>query len=75
RPAVARVSPATYAAASLSGEHVTVVGDRGELTLPVEQVPGMVDDVVWVPTASFGTSVLERLASPGSRVRLKGASL
>ncbi len=53
----------------------TVVGDRGELTLPVEQVPGMVDDVVWVPTASFGTSVLERLASPGSRVRLKGASL
>ena len=75
RPAVARLSPATYAAASLSGEHVTVVGDRGELTLPVEQVPGMVDDVVWVPTASFGTSVLERLASPGSRVRLKGASL
>ncbi|MEN8705313.1 MAG: molybdopterin-dependent oxidoreductase, partial [Nocardioides marinisabuli] len=75
RPAVARLSPATYAAASLSGGSVTVVGDRGELTLPVEQVPGMVDDVVWVPSASFGTSVLERLASPGSRVSLKGASL
>ncbi|ANH37225.1 NADH-quinone oxidoreductase chain 3 [Nocardioides dokdonensis FR1436] len=75
RPAVARLSPATYAAQALAGDAVTVVGDRGELTLPVEQVDGMVDDVVWVPTASFGTSVLERLASPGSRVRVKGASL
>jgi len=81
RPAVARVSPATYAALSGSGagldgdppQAVVVTGDRGSLTLPVEVVRSMVDDVVWVPTRSTGRGVWADLASPGSRVRLAPA--
>jgi NADH-quinone oxidoreductase subunit G len=75
RPPVARINPAAYAA--LFGMHegaaaVTLTGDRGSVTLPVE-VADLPDDVVWVPANSFGRGVLADLASPGSSVTLKGA--
>jgi len=68
RPAVARVSAATHAR---FGDLVTITGDRGSVTLPAE-VADLDDDVVWVPANSFGTGVLDGLASPGSRVTVKG---
>ncbi|MBZ5735661.1 NADH-quinone oxidoreductase subunit G [Nocardioides sp. TRM66260-LWL] len=71
RPAVVRVSPTVLAAL---GEHVELTGDRGSTTLPAEAEPGLPDDVVWVPTRSSGRGVWADLASPGSRVTLKGAS-
>ena len=49
---------------------VTVTGDRGTVTLPVE-VADLPDDVVWVPARSFGRGVLAELASPGSPVTVK----
>jgi NADH-quinone oxidoreductase subunit G len=52
---------------------VTITGDRGEWTLPAE-VADLPDDVVWVPSNSTGNGVLADLASPGSRVTVKGAS-
>ncbi|MEZ5094136.1 NADH-quinone oxidoreductase subunit G [Nocardioides sp.] len=70
RPAVARLSAAT--AADL-GDRVTITGDRGSMTLPVEVADDMVDGVVWVPANSVGDGVLADLASPGSRVTVKGA--
>ena len=69
RPAVARVSESTYA--SLGAETVTVTGDRGSITLPVEAAD-LPDDTVWVPANSNG-NVLASLASPGSAVTVKGA--
>jgi NADH-quinone oxidoreductase subunit G len=69
RPAVARVSQAVYDAC---GELVTITGDRGEWTLPAE-VADVPDGVVWVPSNSSGNGVLADLASPGSRVTVKGA--
>ncbi len=69
RPAVARVSESTYAA--LGAEAVTVTGDRGSITLPVEAAD-LPDDTVWVPANSNG-NVLASLASPGSAVTVKGA--
>jgi NADH-quinone oxidoreductase subunit G len=71
RTPVARVSPGTYEALG-SPARVTVTGDRGGLTLPVEPTP-MPDDVVWVPQKSVGAGVLAGLAAPGSRVSVKGA--
>jgi NADH-quinone oxidoreductase subunit G len=69
RAPVARVSRATYA---VVGPMVTLTGDRGSVTLPA--VPADLDDgVVWVPANSFGNGVLADLASPGSRVTVKGA--
>jgi NADH-quinone oxidoreductase subunit G len=74
RRPVARVSPATYASLHESvRDGGVLVGDRGELSLPVERVDGMVDGVVWVPANSVGAGVLADLASPGSTVTLKGA--
>ena len=74
RPAVARVNPATYAALGLvEGAAVTVTGDRGSVTMPVEVVDDMTDGTVWVPASSTGTGVLAGLASPGTRVTVKGA--
>jgi NADH-quinone oxidoreductase subunit G len=69
RPAVARVSQSVYDAC---GELVTITGDRGEWTLPAE-VADLPDGVVWVPSNSTGNGVLADLASPGSRVTVKGA--
>jgi NADH-quinone oxidoreductase subunit G len=70
RNAVARVSPTVFAAC---GDTVTITGDRGEWTLPAE-VADLPDDVVWVPANNAGNGVLADLASPGSRVTVKGAS-
>ncbi|MCM0621755.1 NADH-quinone oxidoreductase subunit G [Nocardioides bruguierae] len=74
RPAVVRLSPATAAQVGVAdGASAVVTGDRGSLTLPVEVEASMVDGTAWVPTNSYGTAVLARLASPGSRVSVKGA--
>ena len=75
RAAVARVNPAAYDAlfGILSeGSSLTLTGDRGSVTLPVE-VADLPDGVVWVPANSFGRGVLADLASPGSSVTIKGA--
>ena len=52
---------------------MTVTGDRGSVTLPVEATTDLVDGTVWVPANSTGSGVLADLASPGSGVRVKGA--
>ena len=79
RRAVARLSRTSYDAVfgMLDGgagqqwqPEVTLTGDRGSVTLPVE-VADLPDDVVWVPTRSFGRGVLADLASPGSPVAVK----
>jgi NADH-quinone oxidoreductase subunit G len=70
RTPVCRVSPGVAAAL---GEMVTLTGDRGSVTLPVEVADDLSDDTVWVPANSTGNGVLADLASPGSGVRLKGA--
>ncbi|MDX6371858.1 MAG: NADH-quinone oxidoreductase subunit, partial [Nocardioidaceae bacterium] len=69
RNAVARVSQSVFDAC---GPTVTVTGDRGEWTLPAE-VADVPDGVVWVPANNAGNGVLADLASPGSRVTVKGA--
>jgi NADH-quinone oxidoreductase subunit G len=74
RAVVARVSPATAAAAGVSdGDKVTVATDAGSVTLPLEVVP-MSDGVVWLPTNSAGSAVRADLAAGhGSRVTLRRA--
>ena len=69
RNAVAKVGQSVHDAC---GELVTITGDRGEWTLPAE-VADVPDGVVWVPSNSSGNGVLADLASPGSRVTVKGA--
>jgi NADH-quinone oxidoreductase subunit G len=69
RTPICRVSPS---AASALGEMVTVQGDRGSITLPVEVAHDLPDDVAWLPANSTGNGVLADLASPGSGVHLKG---
>jgi NADH-quinone oxidoreductase subunit G len=69
RAPVARLSRAAY---DTLGPTVTLTGDRGSVTLPA-QPADLDDDVVWVPANSFGNGVLADLASPGSRVTVKGA--
>jgi NADH-quinone oxidoreductase subunit G len=70
RRPVARLSAATAGAAQLGGS-VTLSSDRGSMTFPVEIVPGMVDDVVWVPTRAPGHGLFERLAlTAGDVVRI-----
>ena len=80
RTPVARLNQATYE--SVFGmletqpgaeQLATITGDRGSVTLPVV-VADLPDEVVWVPTRSFGRGVLAELASPGSPVTVKGAS-
>jgi NADH-quinone oxidoreductase subunit G len=66
---VVKVSAATYDA---HGAAITLTGDRGQVTLPAE-IADLADDVVWLPANSEGRGVLADLASPGSRVTLKGA--
>jgi len=68
RPPVAKVSRAVFDAC---GPTVTVTGDRGSVTLPAE-VADLPDGVVWLPANSAGRGVLADLASPGSRVTVKG---
>ncbi|KQY56907.1 MULTISPECIES: NADH-quinone oxidoreductase subunit G [unclassified Nocardioides] len=69
RPAVARVPHATYDVLA-GATHVTLAGDRGEVTLPVEAAD-LPDDTVWVPANNDGNGVLADLASPGSAVTVK----
>jgi NADH-quinone oxidoreductase subunit G len=73
RTPVCRVSPTAYDAVLHGGTMVTLTGDRGSITLPVEVADDMADGTVWVPANSTGNGVLADLASPGSGVRLKGA--
>ena len=69
RMAVARLPRSMYDAV---GPVVTVTGDRGSMTLPVE-VADLPDGVVWVPANSAGNGVLADLGAPGSPVTVKGA--
>ncbi len=55
----------------LKGNTVTLTGDRGSVTLPIE-VADVAAGTVWVPANSFGNGVLADLASPGSSVSVKG---
>ena len=71
RAAVARVSATMYDAL---GPAVTVTGDRGSMTLPAEIAEDLVDGVVWVPANSSGRGVLSDVASPGTRVTVKGGT-
>ncbi len=71
RPVVARVSRLVHDAV---GPTITVTGDRGSVTLPAEVADDIVDGVVWLPTRSFGNGVLADVASPGSRVTVKGGT-
>jgi NADH-quinone oxidoreductase subunit G len=68
---VARLSPATAAAAGvLDGALLTVATDAGSITLPAV-VTDMADHVVWLPTASAGSQVRDALrAVPGDLVRV-----
>jgi NADH-quinone oxidoreductase subunit G len=84
RPVVARVSPATAAAAGLAdGDKVTVASEAGSVTVPVA-VTEMADGVVWLPTnggsggphpgenVSAGSAVrADLVAGHGSRVTLR----
>ncbi len=72
RTPVCRLSPT---AAAAIGAMVTLEGDRGSVTLPVEVADDLADDIAWVPANSTGRGVLADLASPGSGVHLKGGAL
>ncbi|MDP3893940.1 NADH-quinone oxidoreductase subunit G [Nocardioides sp.] len=70
RRPVARIPQATHDMLKGSAE-VTLTGDRGSVTLPVE-VADLPEGVVWVPANSFGKGVLADLSSPGGMVSVKG---
>ncbi|MFT4263641.1 MAG: NADH-quinone oxidoreductase subunit NuoG [Nocardioides sp.] len=74
--ATARTATAKLSAANAAtfGPTVTITGDRGEITLPVE-IADLADDVAWVPANSFGRGVLADLASPGSTVQVDAAEV
>lgn len=55
-------------------DEVVLDGNRGQVTLPVEAVDDLVGGTVWVPTKSFGHGVYADLASPGSKVAVKGVT-
>lgn len=68
-PARIRVSPRTAAGLGLDAT-ATLTNDEFALSLPVEVVADMVDDVVWAP-ANSGAHLTEVLhAAPGARVQL-----
>ncbi|GEP38629.1 NADH-quinone oxidoreductase [Nocardioides psychrotolerans] len=71
RPTVARVGRTVFDAI---GPTITVTGDRGSVTLPAVVADDIVDGVVWLPANSFGNGVLADVASPGSRVTVKGGT-
>jgi NADH-quinone oxidoreductase subunit G len=74
RPVVARMSAATAAEAGVAdGDKVTVVTERGSVTVPAEIVP-MADEAVWLPAAGLpGGSTLraELGAGHGATVTLR----
>jgi NADH-quinone oxidoreductase subunit G len=71
RPALARASEATASRLGLAdGEPVTIASAHGSLTLPLA-VTEMVDDVVWLPMNSAGSTVNATLrVGPGAPVRI-----
>jgi len=73
RRAVARVTQETFEMLKKVAE-VTLTGDRGSVTLPLE-VADLPEGVVWVPANSFGNGVHADLSSPGGMVSVKGAHL
>jgi NADH-quinone oxidoreductase subunit G len=55
--AVARLSASSAGSLGVAeGDHVTVTGPAGSVTLPAVVTEGMVDGVVWLPTNSRSTS-------------------
>ncbi|WP_203337228.1 NADH-quinone oxidoreductase subunit G [Nocardioides limicola] len=70
RRPVARINAETHQLLKRSPE-VTLTGDRGQVTLPVE-VADLPEGVVWVPANSFGRGVLAGLSSPDGMVSVKG---
>ena len=71
KPSIARVSPATAAAAGLTGaDVVNVTTPRGSFTLPLEVADDMVDGTIWVPTNSPGISLGEYAVLAGDTVAL-----
>ncbi|MCB0908655.1 MAG: molybdopterin-dependent oxidoreductase, partial [Nocardioidaceae bacterium] len=75
RRPVAVIGPDVYDSLGLEdGGEITVTGDRGAVTLPARRAEDLAAGVVWVPANSFGNGVLADLASPGSRVTVKGAT-
>ncbi len=58
RPVLARTSPEVADEHGLT-DAVTIAGGDGWLTLPLEIVPGMAADTVWVPTHAPGTPLSE----------------
>ncbi|GAA3714456.1 NADH-quinone oxidoreductase subunit G [Terrabacter ginsenosidimutans] len=55
--AVARLSASSATSLGVAeGDHVTVTGPAGSVTLPAVVTEGMVDGVVWLPTNSRSTS-------------------
>lgn len=67
RPATIKVSTTTAQRLGLSTT-ATVRTDHGAITLPVEQVADMVDDVVWLPANQVGCCVTETLHAVGGDV-------
>ncbi|TCJ21748.1 NADH-quinone oxidoreductase subunit G [Nocardioides jejuensis] len=70
RPAVARINAETHEMLRGSSE-VTLTGDRGQVTLPVE-VTDLPEGVVWVPANAWPGGVLATLSGPGGSVSVKG---
>lgn len=75
RTAVARVSAATAESLGVSSGSLVTVGEGDEpIELPVV-VTDMVDGVVWIPTKSPGSWVVDSLgASAGDVVRVRGGA-
>ena len=70
RPAVARINAETHEMLRGSSE-VTLTGDRGQVTLPVE-VTDLPEGVVWVPANAWPGGVFATLSGPGGSVSVKG---
>src|SRR6185312_10799348 len=70
-PALARLGKDAARRLGLAdGDRITVSGDRGSVTLPV-QLTEMPDQVVWLPMRSPGSEIRTQLgAGPGGVVRL-----
>ena len=72
---VARVSAPTAQRLGLAdGAEVVVSGAGGEMSLPLEVIDGMCDDVVWVPQNSGASTNGALGAVSGDRVRLVGGA-
>ena len=71
KPAVARVGPATAAAAGLTDGGTTLIATKGGVfSLPVAVAEDMVEGTVWVPTNAPGISLGEYGVLAGDTVQL-----